>query len=405
MNSSKVPIGADYSPSFTGGNPLPLAHCYLGIQSHRGTEATREVIEARTRLGTSIAGDPVYGNKAIQSKARRAIASLLGSHADNVTLTGNTNEGLHIIKRGMGLTETDSVLIYEAEFVDVKTPFANRNDVTTGPKVVFFEGEKDGWNRPLGFHLEVLERALKMHCPRLLVVSHVQFPNGFTSDIDAIVKMARRVGTRVVVDVAQSFGVLPFTPEEYGCDAVVAPLWKWLGGLRGAGFLWTSEEFRKELSVDRLTSSCLPGASFTSDVSIEPLSSTGSRFEASTLPTDAVWVTTAEMLQERSEIGIPAIADRLRFLQGLILDQLQDSEQLLLCPNLNGLNGSFLSFALAGELFGKEDKLASIMFSQHQIDLTVRAGFLRIAPHAFNPEDSLIDATNKLREVIRNLAI
>ena len=111
------------------------------------------------------------------------------------------------------------------------------------------------------------------------------------------------------------------------------------------------------------------------------------------------------MLQERSEIGMVAITDRLRFLQGLILDQLQDNEQLLLCPNLNGLHGSFLSFALAGELFGKEDKLASIMFSQHQIDLTVRSGFLRIAPHAFNSEESLIDATNKLKEVIRNLAI
>ena len=405
MSSSKVPIGAEYSPSFKNGNPLPLAHCYLGIQSHRGTEAIREIIEARVRLGTSISGDQLYGNKAIQNKARMAIASLLGSHADNVTLTGNTNEGLHIIKRGMELIETDSVLIYEAEYVDVKTPFANRNDVTSGPRVIFFEGEKDGWNRPLGFHLEVLERALNLHRPRLLVVSHVQFPNGFTSDINAIVEMARRVGTRVVVDVAQSFGVLPFTPDECGCDAVVAPLWKWLGGLRGAGFLWTSEEFRKELKVDRVTSSCLPGASFISDVSIELLSSTGSRFEASTLPTDAVWVTTAEMLQERSEIGIPAITNRLRLLQGLILDQLQDCDQLLLCPNLNGMQGSFLSFALSGEMFGKEDKLASFMFSQHQIDLTVRAGFLRIAPHAFNPEDSLINATNKLKEVIRNFAI
>ena len=53
---------------------------------------------------------------------------------------------------------------------------------------------------------------------------------------------------------------------------------------------------------------------------------------------------------------------------------------------------------------GRYDNLIG-MFSQHQIDLTVRAGFLRIAPHAFNPEESLIDATNKLKEVIRNLAI
>jgi len=73
---------------------------------------------------------------------------------------------------------------------------------------------------------------------RLVVCSHVSNVTGAVQDVAAIARIAHDRGGLVLLDAAQSLGVVPADGPGWGADVVVAPAHKWLHGTAGAAFLW-----------------------------------------------------------------------------------------------------------------------------------------------------------------------
>ncbi|MHA6720064.1 aminotransferase class V-fold PLP-dependent enzyme [Sphingomonas sp. RS6] len=80
-----------------------------------------------------------------------------------------------------------------------------------------------------------------------VVAMHVHSNSGRISPIAEIVGRARSGGAAIVVDIAQSAGVVPIDVAAWGVDAVAGSALKWLCGGPGAGFLWVNPQI-----VDRL---------------------------------------------------------------------------------------------------------------------------------------------------------
>lgn len=74
-----------------------------------------------------------------------------------------------------------------------------------------------------------------------VIAMHVHSNTGLVAPLAEIAAMARRHGAVSIVDAAQSAGILPLSPAEWGVDAVIGSCVKWLCGGPGAGYLHVDE--------------------------------------------------------------------------------------------------------------------------------------------------------------------
>ncbi len=73
---------------------------------------------------------------------------------------------------------------------------------------------------------------------RLVAMSHVSNVTGVAQDVAAIADIAHDRGGLLLLDAAQSFGIVPCEEPGWGADLVAAPAHKWLQGMAGAAILW-----------------------------------------------------------------------------------------------------------------------------------------------------------------------
>ena len=93
----------------------------------------------------------------------------------------------------------------------------------------------------------------------LVAVSSVQSASGSRVDLVPVAERCRQVGARLFVDATQSAGVLRL-PEGVDADFVAAHGYKWLLGVRGAGWLYVRPDRLPEL--DPLAPSSATAADF-----------------------------------------------------------------------------------------------------------------------------------------------
>ena len=72
----------------------------------------------------------------------------------------------------------------------------------------------------------------------LVPISHVLYKSAFLQDAQAIIERAHEVGARVILDVYQSAGTVPFNVKELKVDFATGGSVKWLCGGPGAGYLY-----------------------------------------------------------------------------------------------------------------------------------------------------------------------
>ena len=65
-----------------------------------------------------------------------------------------------------------------------------------------------------------------------VVVSHVEYANGFRNDLKALGEIAHQHGAVLIVDVTQSAGVIPIDVKRDNVDFLTTACYKWLLGQR-----------------------------------------------------------------------------------------------------------------------------------------------------------------------------
>lgn len=157
------------------------------------------------------------------------VARFVGAEPEEIAFVTNTSEGMNILA---DLTAADgNVLANELEFPTVTLPFVHRG--ATVHFIPAIEGE---------LRLEMLE---EKNAPRAstIAISHVQFSNGFRTDLEALA--AIKGGRRVVVSGSQSIGVFPIDVKKMKLDGLGCAGHKWLGAGFGAGFVYVSQDLLK----------------------------------------------------------------------------------------------------------------------------------------------------------------
>lgn len=86
----------------------------------------------------------------------------------------------------------------------------------------------------------------------LIMVSHVNYTNGFQQDLKSIAHIAHRNQALLFVDAYQSAGMIPVDVKAMGIDILVAGARKYMLGIPGVAFLYISKD-RVERFKPRLT--------------------------------------------------------------------------------------------------------------------------------------------------------
>lgn len=175
------------------------------------------------------------------AEARSYIARFLNAEADEIALTGNTGEGLNIICQGLTWLPGDEVIITDHEHISL---------------LILLQCIRDRYgviirvaHLGLGADLSAEEAIAKLITPRtrLIVLSHVSFMTGVVLNVQAVAELAHRSDIPVLVDGAQSAGVIPIDVKELGVNSYAFPMQKWLCGPDGTGALYVRREILEKI--------------------------------------------------------------------------------------------------------------------------------------------------------------
>jgi cysteine desulfurase / selenocysteine lyase len=209
------------------------------------------------------------------AELRAAIAALFGIDATRVSIADNTSRASNTAIRLLRCPERANVVFDETTYPSSRYPFMTLTSVT--PRVAVRE--------PGETYTDAVVRCIDGDTVAV-AVSHVAPLTGVRHALPPLAEAAHRHGAALIVDVAQTAGVVPIDLDAEGVDMAVGTTMKWLLGPPGVGFLCVRSEYLKDT----------PGL----DTGYMALKVEGERYPQATLP--SFWPDS-----RRLELGMPSL--------------------------------------------------------------------------------------------------
>ena len=199
--------------------------------------ATVEAIEEWNRrdLEQGRGGIPYFEEVvALRERAREALAAVLESPPENVALVSSTTNACNVVLAGLALTEDDEIVTSDVEHFGLLGP------LLASPARVRVARLRDA--SPEDAPDLVLEQVGER--TRLIALSHVSW---LTGDSLGVVELRRATELPILVDGAQSAGVIPTGAAEFDFYTVSGQ--KWLCGPDSTGALYVRDPERLRVAL------------------------------------------------------------------------------------------------------------------------------------------------------------
>ncbi|MBN1570251.1 MAG: aminotransferase class V-fold PLP-dependent enzyme [Acidobacteria bacterium] len=351
-----------------GGNP--------GRSGHRlSVDAGRIVYDAREALAELFnATDPL-----------RVIFTANGTYAVNLGLYGLLRPGDHVVTSGI-------------EHNAVMRPL--RGLEAKGVRLTVVPCARDG-----SIDLKDIERAVH-RSTRMVAVTHASNVMGIILPIAEIAEIAHRAGAWMLVDAAQTAGVLPIDVQSMGIDLLAFTGHKGLQGPPGTGGLVIGERVRTEEMQPLVRG----GTGSRSEFEIQP-EDCPDKFESGTLNGAGIAGLGAGVRWVLKE-GIASIRSREMALAQLLMNGLEDIQGITVYGSRNIKDRvSIVSFTVAGhrvsEIGLRLDEEYGIMSrvglhcapAAHRTIGSFPEGTVRFAPGVQTKSEEVSEAINAVKEI------
>jgi len=339
----------------------------------------------------------------LRAKALREGARLLGAGEDEIALVESTTHGLNIAAQAIPFRPDDNVVICDLEFLQVAIPWvklAEQGRIAEVRLARHVEGAL-----PAEAFARVADDRTKA-----IVVSSVQWCNGYRVDLAALLRLCRECGAYLVVDAIQELGALKLDVRETPVDLLVAGGHKWLNAPFGCGLLYVHREVQpllRETSWGYLNLEEPAGGwpRYFSTPDISPLreyrfTRTARRFEVggtSNYPGAAALGASLELV---NAIGIERAQARVLELAGSLAAELDRlGVQVVSRPEARS---GITVFRVPGGPEGNEDALRRLLDERILVSLryTSGVGGIRVSTHYFNDEHDLERLLSAVRALV-----
>jgi cysteine desulfurase family protein len=150
--------------------------------------------------------------------------------------TANTTDGLNIAINGFGATEDDEIITTDIEHNSVARPLNYLSEKGVIIKKIITDENN-------GASAEEIEKAITAKT-KFIVITHASNVTGVINDIKKIGEVAKAKCMPLVVDAAQTAGVLPIDVQKMNISVLAFPGHKGLLSPTGTGGLYIAEEIK-----------------------------------------------------------------------------------------------------------------------------------------------------------------
>ena len=396
MNIDKSPAAFPIKNEFNFLSHCSVSHLYSPAAEAISRFNQRQVLAGRQMIFEYVGDDHIANN------FHKNFGQMLKTSADNISITTNTSEGICMIANGYPWQPGDQIISYANEYPANHYPWvvqAQRHDVElillsdtdipqrehakAGPIPAPFAG---GWSFD-----ELVSKVTDR--TRVIAISHVQFTNGYTADMEKLGQFCTDQGIDLIVDAAQSLGCLPVYPEQWNAAAVAAAGWKWMLGPVGSGVLYTRPDFRDKINITMTGADHMVQDTAYLDHTWNP-HTTGHKFEYSTVSYSVVEGLSTCVKELFNQTTMEQVRDHNFALQDLAIEHL-DAEKYQPVLHLPEHRSGILALIPKQ----KSDKELTAALEKEKIILTPRDGYIRFAPHVCSTEEEVIQAVEALNRL------
>jgi selenocysteine lyase/cysteine desulfurase len=210
----------------------------VSVAPRRATEAIARFLEMAALCPSRSATLHHIAMDEMRAQARPEIARLLNAAEDEIALVESTTHGLAIAAERIPLERGDRVLLCDLEFMQVAIPWVQKQSEGIAIDVV---QHREGRLLPEAVAARMGPKT------RVLVLSSVQWSNGFRCDLGKLGALCRERGIWLVVDAIQQLGAFPIDVAATPVDLLTCGGHKWLNSPFGAGFLYIRRDAQARL--------------------------------------------------------------------------------------------------------------------------------------------------------------
>lgn len=362
----------------------------------------RAVVEEMARFMETIGGNPGRGGHSLSLaasrlvyRARERVARLIGaSDPMRIVFTANATEALNLAIKGF-LRVGDHVVTTSMEHNSVIRPLLalEARNVTFDAVTASAEGS---------LSINELEAAVGPRT-RLLAISHASNVTGAMAPLNEISALCRRRGIKLLVDAAQTAGVLPLDVEALPVDLLAFAGHKGLLGPPGTGGLYVGSG----IALDPLIHG---GTGSASDEELQP-GFLPDRYESGTLNTVGLAGLAAgvefvlregiESIREKEDALARRIRQGLREVRGVIVHGPKETDRAVavISFSVGDRDPGDVAFAL-DRAFGIAVRAGLHCAPRaHRTIGTFPGGTVRVSPGYFNEErevEAFLKATSEI---------
>jgi len=216
---------------------------------------------------------------------------------------------------------------------------------------------------------------------RVVILSSVNYSNGYRPDLLDISANARRAGALLYVDGTQSVGALRFDVQAVKPDMLAVDGYKWLLAPNGATFFYISPELRKSIRPSVMGWRSDKGWRFVDDLlhGAPDLPEAAERYEAGMLNFPSIYGA-AESIRMLLELGLDELEKRVLELAGMTAEILRQTGATVVNQDTN---------IIAAHWPDRDASLLAKKLQEQRIVVAARHGNLRVSPHFYNNETDL----------------
>ncbi|MBC7129916.1 aminotransferase class V-fold PLP-dependent enzyme [Candidatus Bathyarchaeota archaeon] len=303
-------------------------------------------------------------------------ARLIGAKPEEIALVENTSMGLNIVANMLDYPPNAKIVTTDLEYPSVVYPWLRRK---LGVKLEYVRNVK-GRLRLEDFEKAVDDRTVAV------VVSHVEYVNGFRNDLKALSQIAHEHGAYLVVDAIQSAGAIQIDVKRDGVDFLSTACYKWLLAPSGAGYLYVKEEHIQEFEPPLVGWASVKREVFETldfwDIWNLRLSKTASRFEVGS-PSTLSFLGASEAMKMLLNFGIEKIEERVLRLTSRLMDAVHALGLPLQTPEEPKHRSGIVNFKV------KEPLETVKRLRGKGIIVSARAHGVRVSPHFYNTEEEI----------------
>jgi cysteine desulfurase / selenocysteine lyase len=316
-------------------------------------------------------------------EARALAGQLLKAEPLDVAFVPNTSAGIGFVAEGFPWRAGDNMVTAAEEYPANQYPWMNLRERGVEVRAVPSRGCRVA--------IDDLRNAMDART-RVLSISAVEFASGFRNDIAALGELCKSRDIFFLVDAIQALGALPIDVRQGPIDALAADGHKWLLGPEGAGLFWLRREWVERLHATNVGWNSVIGAHDFSTIDFR-LKPHAGRWEGGTANVAGIVGLSASMKLLLDQ-DLSRVAARVLELTDYLCEQAERAGWQIFSSRAAPEKSGIVSLTKNGVSPFAVKKLCE----QRGIIVNVRAGRLRVSPHAYNTHEELDRLIECLKE-------